>query len=112
MNRPLKLLTGTANKELAERVSEQLGVAISDMLVTKFSDGEIRIQINESIRGADVYVIQSLSYPANQHIMELLLIIDALKRSSAGRITAVIPYFAYARQDRQDRPRTPVSARL
>ncbi len=82
------------------------------MLVTKFSDGEVRVQINESIRGADVYVFQSLSYPANQHIMELLLIVDALRRSSAGRITAVVPYFAYARQDRQDRPRTPISARV
>ncbi len=112
MNRPLKLLSGTANRDLAEEVSRHLGVSISDMLVTKFSDGEVRVQINESIRGADVYVFQSLSYPANQHIMELLLIIDALKRSSAGRITAVIPYFAYARQDRQDKPRTPVSARL
>ncbi len=112
MNKPLKILTGTANRALTEEVSRYLNVNISDMLVTKFSDGEIRVQINESIRGADVYVFQPLSYPANQHIMELLLIIDALKRSSAGRITAVIPYFAYARQDRQDRPRTPVSARL
>jgi ribose-phosphate pyrophosphokinase len=112
MNRPLKILTGTANRTLAEEVSKYLGVGISDMLVTKFSDGEVRVQINESIRGADVYVFQSLSNPANQHIMELLLIIDALKRSSAGRITAVIPYYAYARQDRQDKPRTPVSARL
>ncbi len=112
MNRSLKILTGTANRSLAEEVAQHLGVQISDMLVTKFSDGEVRVQINESIRGSDVYVFQSLSFPANQHIMELLLIIDALKRSSAGRITAVIPYFAYARQDRQDRPRTPVSARL
>ncbi len=112
MNRPLKILTGTSNRELVQEISQYLGVNISDMLVTKFSDGEIRVQVNESIRGADVYVFQSLSYPANQHIMELLLIIDALKRSSAGRITAVIPYFAYARQDRQDKPRTPVSARL
>jgi len=112
MNRPLKILTGTANRALVEEVSQYLNVPIADMLVTKFSDGEVRVQINESIRGADVYVFQSLSYPANQHIMELLLIIDALKRSSAGRITAVIPYFAYARQDRQDKPRTPVSARL
>ena len=112
MNRPLKILTGTANRAIVEEVSSYLNVHISDMLVTKFSDGEVRVQINESIRGADVYVFQSLSNPANQHIMELLLIIDALKRSSAGRITAVIPYFAYARQDRQDKPRTPVSARL
>ncbi len=112
MYRPLKLLTGTANVPLAKEVSEFLGVPLSDMLVTKFSDGEVRVQINESMRGGDVFVIQSLSYPANQHIMELLLIIDALKRASAGRITAVIPYFAYARQDRKDRPRVPISARL
>ncbi|RLJ69789.1 ribose-phosphate pyrophosphokinase [Hydrogenivirga caldilitoris] len=112
MNRPLKILTGTANRAIVEEAAQYLGVPISNMLVTKFSDGEVRVQINESIRGADVYVFQSLSSPANQHIMELLLIIDALKRSSAGRITAVIPYFAYARQDRQDKPRTPVSARL
>jgi len=97
MNRPLKLLTGTSNRELADEVARYLGVGISDMLVTQFSDGEVRVRINESIRGADVYVFQSLSYPANQHIMELLLIVDALRRSSAGRITAVIPYFAYAR---------------
>lgn len=112
MYRPLKLLTGTANVPLAKEVSDYLGVSLSDMLVTKFSDGEVRVQINESMRGGDVFVIQSLSYPANQHIMELLLIIDALKRASAGRITAVIPYFAYARQDRKDRPRVPISARL
>jgi len=112
MSRQLKLLTGTANRPLAEEVAGYLGVPVADMLVTKFSDGEVRVQINESIRGSDVYVFQSLSYPANQHIMELLLIVDALKRSSAGRITAVIPYFAYARQDRQDKPRTPVSARV
>ncbi len=112
MYRPLKLLTGTANVPLAKEVSDYLGVPLADMLVTKFSDGEVRVQINESMRGGDVFVIQSLSYPANQHIMELLLIIDALKRASAGRITAVIPYFAYARQDRKDRPRVPISARL
>ncbi len=112
MYRPLKLLTGTANGPLAKEVSDYLGVSLADMLVTKFSDGEVRVQINESMRGGDVFVIQSLSYPANQHIMELLLIIDALKRASAGRITAVIPYFAYARQDRKDRPRVPISARL
>ena len=112
MNRQLKLLTGTSNRSLAEEVASYLGVPISDMLVTRFSDGEVRVQINESIRGADVYVFQSLSHPSNQHIMELLLIVDALRRSSAGRITAVIPYFAYARQDRQDKPRTPISSRV
>ncbi|MDQ7039197.1 MAG: ribose-phosphate pyrophosphokinase [Aquificota bacterium] len=112
MGKPLKILTGTANRPLAEEVAGYLGVPLADMLVTRFSDGEVRVQINESIRGADVYVIQPLCQPANQHIMELLLIIDALKRSSAGRITAVVPYFAYARQDRQDKPRTPISARV
>ncbi len=112
MSRPLKLLTGTANRALAEEVAGYLGVPVADMLVTQFSDGEVRVKINESIRGADVYVFQSLSCPSDQHIMELLLIVDALRRSSAGRITAVIPYFAYARQDRQDKPRTPVSARV
>ncbi len=112
MYKPLKLITGTANRELAEEIANHLGTELADALITRFSDGEIRVQINESIRGADVFVIQPLCYPANDHIMELLLIVDALKRSSAGRITAVIPYFAYARQDRQDRPRTPISSRV
>ncbi len=112
MNRPLKIITGTANPELAQEIAGILDTPVSDALVTKFSDGEIRVQINETVRGADVFVIQPLTNPANQHIMELLLILDALKRSSAGRITAVIPYYAYARQDRQDRPRTPVSAKV
>ncbi len=112
MSKPLKIITGTANPELAKEIADGLDTPIADTLVTKFSDGEIRVQINESVRGADVFVIQPLTNPANQHIMELLLILDALKRSSAGRITAVIPYYAYARQDRQDRPRTPVSAKV
>jgi ribose-phosphate pyrophosphokinase len=112
MSRPLKLITGTANPELAKEIADKLDNSIADTLVTKFSDGEVRVQINESVRGADVFVIQPLTNPANQHIMELLLILDALKRSSAGRITAVIPYYAYARQDRQDKPRTPVSAKV
>jgi ribose-phosphate pyrophosphokinase len=83
-----------------------------DVLLTRFSDGEIRVQINENVRGADVFVIQSLTYPTNDSIMELLLLLDALKRSSAHRITAVIPYYAYARQDRKDKPRVPISAKL
>ncbi len=112
MSRPLKIITGTANPELAKEIAGILDTPISDALVTRFSDGEIRVQINETVRGADVFVIQSLTNPSNQHIMELLLILDALKRSSAGRITAVIPYYAYARQDRQDKPRTPVSAKV
>ncbi len=108
----IKLLMGNSNPALAKEVAEHLGIPISDMVVSRFSDGEIRVQINESMRGEDVYIIQSLCPPANENIMELLLILDALKRASAGRITAVIPYYAYARQDRKDKPRVPISARL
>ncbi|ADC88851.1 ribose-phosphate pyrophosphokinase [Thermocrinis albus DSM 14484] len=108
----IKLLTGNSNPTLAREVAEYLGVPLTDMLVTRFSDGEVRVQINESLRGEDVFVLQSLCPPANENIMELLLILDAIKRASAGRITAVIPYYAYARQDRKDRPRVPISARL
>ncbi len=108
----LKLISGTANPEFAYKVSDYLHVPLCDTLVSRFSDGEIRVQIKENVRGADVFVIQTLSYPANDNIMELLLILDALKRSSTHRITAVIPYFAYARQDRKDRPRVPISAKL
>lgn len=108
----IKLLTGTSNPKLAQDVSEHLGIPLSDAIVGRFSDGEVRVKINESMRGEDVFVIQSLGYPVNDNIMELLLILDALKRASAGRITAVIPYYAYARQDRKDKPRVPISARL
>ncbi len=108
----LKLISGTSNIEFAERIADYLHIPLCDALVTRFSDGEIRVQIKENVRGADVFVIQSLSYPANDNIMELLLILDALKRSSTHRITAVIPYFAYARQDRKDKPRVPISAKL
>jgi len=108
----IKLLTGTSNPKLAQEVSEHLGIPLSDAIVGRFSDGEVRVKINESMRGEDVFVIQSLGYPVNDNIMELLLILDALKRASAGRITAVIPYYAYARQDRKDKPRVPISARL
>ena len=112
MFRELKLITGNANVEFAKKVSEYLNTPLSDALVGRFSDGEIRVQINENVRGSDVFVIQSLCNPTNDNIMELLLILDALKRSSAYRITAVIPYFAYARQDRKDKPRVPISAKL
>ncbi len=112
MYRELKLITGTANPEFAEKIAEYLNTKLTDALITRFSDGEIRVQINENVRGSDVFVIQSLCNPANDNIMELLLILDALKRSSAHRITAVIPYYAYARQDRKDKPRVPISARL
>jgi ribose-phosphate pyrophosphokinase len=108
----IKLLTGTSNQNLAKEVSDYLNIPLSDAFVSRFSDGEVRVQINESMRGEDVFVIQSLCPPINESIMELLLILDAIKRASAGRITAVIPYYAYARQDRKDKPRVPISARL
>ncbi|AHE95831.1 ribose-phosphate pyrophosphokinase [Thermocrinis ruber] len=112
MTGSIKLLTGTSNQKLAKEVSEYLNIPLSDAIVSRFSDGEVRVQINESMRGEDVFVIQSLCHPINESIMELLLILDAIKRASAGRITAVIPYYAYARQDRKDKPRVPISARL
>ncbi len=108
----IKLLTGTSNQKLAKEVSDYLNIPLSDAIVSRFSDGEVRVQINESMRGEDVFVIQSLCPPINENIMELLLILDAIKRASASRITAVIPYYAYARQDRKDKPRVPISARL
>ncbi|NPA52758.1 MAG: ribose-phosphate pyrophosphokinase [Aquificae bacterium] len=108
----LKIISGTANPEFAYKIADYLHVPLCDTLITRFSDGEVRVQIKENVRGADVFVIQTLSYPANDNIMELLLILDALKRSSTHRITAVIPYFAYARQDRKDKPRVPISAKL
>jgi len=97
---------------LAEKIAEHLGIKLGQVLLSRFSDGEIRIQIFENVRGKDVFVIQSTSYDANFHIMQLLLMVDALRRASARRINAVIPYFGYARQDRKDRPRVPISARL
>ncbi|WP_299238938.1 ribose-phosphate pyrophosphokinase [Sulfurihydrogenibium sp.] len=112
MSRALKIISGNANLSLSKEISNYLETPLVDVLLTRFSDGEIRVQINENVRGADVFVIQSLSHPTNDSIMELLLLLDALKRSSAHRITAVIPYYAYARQDRKDKPRVPISAKL
>ncbi|MCX7738882.1 MAG: ribose-phosphate pyrophosphokinase [Hydrogenothermaceae bacterium] len=112
MSKALKLISGKANLPLSKAIAEYLETSLVDIVLTRFSDGEIRVQINENVRGADVFVIQSLTAPVNDSIMELLLILDALKRSSAHRITAVIPYFAYARQDRKDKPRVPISAKL
>lgn len=112
MSRTLKIISGNANLSLSKEISNYLETPLVDVLLTRFSDGEIRVQINENVRGADVFVIQSLSHPTNDSIMELLLLLDALKRSSAHRITAVIPYYAYARQDRKDKPRVPISAKL
>ncbi|MBY0508434.1 MAG: ribose-phosphate pyrophosphokinase [Bryobacteraceae bacterium] len=108
----LKIITGNANRGLAAEIADRLFVDLGDARVSHFSDGESYIQIKENVRGADVFVIQPTSNPVNHHVMELLLIIDALRRSSADRITAVLPYFGYARQDRKDRPRVPISARL
>ncbi|RUM28911.1 MAG: ribose-phosphate pyrophosphokinase [Aquifex sp.] len=108
----VKIIAGTSNKTLSEEIAGYLGLRLTDALITTFSDGEIRVQINESVRGYNVYVITSLSNPVNHNLMELLLTLDAVKRSSPKEITAVVPYYAYGRQDRQDKPRTPISAKL
>ncbi len=110
--RPYRIFAGNSNPELAREICAYLGTELGDAKVGRFSDGEIRVEINESVRGADVYVIQSTCAPVNEHIMELLIMLDALKRASAGSISAVIPYFGYARQDRKAAPRAPISARL
>ncbi|MGH7207571.1 MAG: ribose-phosphate diphosphokinase [Nitrospiraceae bacterium] len=112
MSKELKLFSGNANPALAKEICHYLGVALGEALVSEFSDGEIRVRIEENVRGTDVFVVQSCCTPVNNSIMELLIMIDALKRSSAYRITAVIPYFGYARQDRKDQPRVPISAKL
>ncbi len=108
----LKIFSGSSNRELTENICKNLGMSPGDAMVKTFSDGESRIEINENVRGMDVFAVQSLSIPGNHHIMELLIMIDALKRASAKRITAVIPYYGYARQDRKVNPRTPISAKL
>jgi ribose-phosphate pyrophosphokinase len=108
----IKLITGNANPELAKKVSEYLQIPLTETLVSNFSDGEIMVQIKENVRGSDAFVLQPTCNPVNKNIMELLLIIDALKRASAGRITAVIPYYGYARQDRKAQPRVPISSKL
>ncbi len=108
----IKLISGNANRPLAQRVSKHVGIPLTDTTVTEFSDGEIMVQINENIRGSDVFVVQPTCTPVNQNIMELLLIVDALKRASANRITAVISYYGYARQDRKVQPRVPISSKL
>jgi ribose-phosphate pyrophosphokinase len=107
-----KIFSGTANERLADDVCEFLGLTRNQALVTRFKDGEAYVQIQENVRGADVFVIQPTSRPVDEHLMELLLMIDALKRASAKRITAVVPYYGYGRQDRKDKPRAPISAKL
>src|SRR4030042_6355137 len=108
----IKFFTGNAHKGFAQEIAGYLDITLGDATVTEFSDGEIMVQINENVRGTDVFVLQPTSMPVNRHIMELLLIVDALKRASARRITAVIPYYGYARQDRKVQPRVPISAKL
>ena len=108
----MKLLAGNANRPLAEAIAAYLNVELTDAAVKRFSDMEIFVEIHENVRGEDVFVIQPTSYPANDNLMELLVTLDALKRASADRITAVIPYYGYARQDRKTAPRTPITAKL
>ena len=112
MNRELKIFSGNANPALAHEICACLGQKLGEATVSSFSDGEIRVKVDENVRGADVFVVQSTCQPVNDSLLELLIIIDALKRSSANRITAVIPYFGYGRQDRKDQPRVPISAKL
>jgi ribose-phosphate pyrophosphokinase len=111
-NGAIKLVAGNSNPALAAGVGTYIGIPLTKAVVRRFADMEIFVEIQENVRGADVFVLQSTSYPANDHLMELLIIIDALRRASARRITAVIPYFGYARQDRKPGPRTPISAKL
>lgn len=108
----LKLITCNSNKQLAAEIAECIGVPLSDAEVVKFSDGEIQIRLDDSVRGCDVYVIQSTCAPVNDHLMELLIMVDALKRASAKTINVVVPYYGYARQDRKARARDPITAKL
>jgi ribose-phosphate pyrophosphokinase len=111
-NGAIKLVAGNSNPKLAEAIAGYLKTPLAKAVVRRFADMEIFVEIQENVRGSDVFVLQSTSFPANDHLMELLIIIDALRRSSAQRITAVVPYFGYARQDRKPGPRTPISAKL
>jgi len=112
MKRELKVFSGNGNEPLARAICEYLRVPLGSLKLTRFSDGEVYCQVLENVRGTDVFIIQPTCSPANEHIMELLIAVDALKRSSAARITAVLPYYGYARQDRKDKPRVPISAKL
>lgn len=108
----MKLFCGTSNQPLAEQIANYIGLPLGKATVSRFKDGEIFVEIKETVRGDDIFILQSTSSPTNQNLMELLLIIDAFRRSSARRITAVVPYFGYARQDRKTAARTPISAKL
>jgi ribose-phosphate pyrophosphokinase len=111
-NGAIKLVAGNSNRALSEAIGAYLSTPLAKAVVRRFADMEIFVEIQENVRGADVYVLQSTSFPTNDHLMELLIIMDALRRASARRITAVVPYFGYARQDRKPGPRTPISAKL
>ncbi len=111
-HKKLKIFTGNANPALAAEICEYLSVPLGDSQVTRFSDGEIQVHINENVRGTDVFVIQPTCQPVNENLMELLIMIDAFRRASARRITAVVPYYGYARQDRKTRAREPITAKL
>ena len=108
----IKVFTGSSNPDLADMICKNLGISLGKSTVTAFADGECSISINEPVRGVDVFIVQSTCKPVNDSLMELLVMIDAMKRASAGRITAVIPYFGYARQDRKAKARDPISAKL
>lgn len=111
-NLELKIFTGSAHRDLAERIAKCVGVPLGDATVSSFPDGETLVRINENIRGRDVFIVQPTCPPTNQNLMELLIMVDAARRASAARITAVIPFFGYARQDRKDQPRVPITAKL
>lgn len=108
----IKIFSGNANMDLAKEIARIAGVPLGDAEVTKFSDGEIAVNINETVRGADIFLVQSTCAPVNDNLMEMLILIDAFKRASAGRVTAVIPYYGYARQDRKAKARDPITAKL
>ena len=108
----LMLFSGTGSPDLTKKIAETLGLSVGDLLIKRFSDGEFHVQVNQSVRGEDVFIVQSMSTPVNEHLMELLITIDAFKRASARRVNVVLPYYAYARQDRKVKPREPVTAKL
>lgn len=108
----MKIFTGNANPKLAEGIARNLGLSMGNIQIARFPDDEISVKVAENIRGSDVFMIQPICYPPNEHLMELLIAIDALRRASAARITAVIPFYGYGRQDRKDQPRVPITAKL
>lgn len=112
MREPLKIFSGNSNKSLAEEIASYLDMKLGEIDISRFSDGEIYVQIKENVRGTDVFLIQSVCDPVNDNLVELLIMIDSFKRASADRITVVLPYYGYARQDRKDKPRVPITAKL